>query len=208
MRNVLLALAALFICLHAESQSRYFKIRKEDGNRTLKVRLYADIEVMRKEKTSDSTYKEYYTDGLIKEISRDTLYIKTRYTHTRNFIDKNTFRGEHASYSWCDEKMSRIAYNDIDYLYYWNSSRQALNRTAATFMAFSIIAGTIVAPLVSYNFTNKSFNTDRYTGWVLASAVGLGVSIPLTILTGSKEVRLADGLEKFGRKRWEILRKY
>ena len=104
--------------------------------------------------------------------------------------------------------MSRIAYSDIDYLYYWNSSRQALNRTAATFMAFSIIAGAIVAPLVSYNFTNKSFNTDRYTGWVIAGAVGLGITIPITILTGSKEVRLSDGIENRREKRWEILRKY
>ena len=206
MKPILVTLILIILAFPAFSQREYGKIRKLDGtHRIMKVKLGADIEIIGFRVLDDSTHQYKFTNGLLKGISNDSISIKTSHVHVRHYNSDDSYYGDYEDYPWKINMIKHLAMEDISYLYYWNKSKQSLHYIGISVMVVSLVAGFIVAPLVSYDFKNNSMNTKRYRGWVIGSSIALGITIPIIALTGSKDVSFTKkGRYKF--KQWEIQR--
>jgi len=90
--------------------------------------------------------------------------------------------------------------SDISMLRYQNKSGHVFSEIGKYICLASIITVAVVAPLVSIDYKNKTFNMDTYKSVMIAGAVGIGISIPILILSQKKYIQLEGGKTKHTRK--------
>ena len=84
------------------------------------------------------------------------------------------------------DRLEDVPISWIEFIDYTSSFRGTLGEVGGSIGGMSMIAMLLVAPLVSIDYKNGGFNSDRYFIWAGAGLGGLVLSIPLLALSNSK----------------------
>jgi hypothetical protein len=70
---------------------------------------------------------------------------------------------------------------------------------------FSVSALLLAAPLVSINYKNGTFNSNRYFSWAYTSMAGIAISLPISILSKEKKYKLTLRNKVKDKKYWYFM---
>lgn len=205
MKPLLFFAFAIFLSTCVYSQNKYFTIKKIDGNKSHKIRVNAWINIENYKLVNDTLKKVDFVEGWIDEISNDSILIDISYTGDKLALaDKSSLYTYHDYPSGTKYKKS-YPIHGIDYIHWENRRRMIFHDLGRGITIVSAFFGLVVAPLVSIDFKDKSFNLDTYKSWLIGGFSPLCFSIPLTLLSKPKEIKLRDH-SNYDNPQWEVVK--
>jgi hypothetical protein len=98
------------------------------------------------------------------------------------------------------------AIDDIEYIEI-SRSYEKLEGAGIVGVVFSALTTFVVAPLVSINYQEGSFNSNTYRNWALAGTAGMAVSFPFIIFSNkTKRYKINGCWPGGGNKKWTTRR--
>lgn len=173
------------------AQSDHLKLYKlPNKNKSISIRNGAYISIDIKSFTVDSIHKVDIFEGKFLNRNGDSVLIdlEKRITNTRlgdKFVNQNILsRG--IGPDQVPFKQESIALGDINGIIYQNKSAIAFSKIGTALFLTSFFTATLIAPLASINYGKGTFNLERYRAIAVAGSIGVGVSIPILILSSKK----------------------
>lgn len=123
----------------------------------------------------------------------------------KNGVSKNTETDYFFTYNW---EYRDININNIEYVTYTSPARETLNSIGLIITGYSVITTLLVAPLVSINYREGGFNSDRYFIWAGAGLAGLTIGIPLLSLADEKSYKIANSANTSDKNYWYLKKEY
>lgn len=148
--------------------------------------LYYELDFVDTLIESQSTYLQ----GTIESISDTAINYKT-WSETSNLSYLNGNESEIYN-TFESDNLRTIPINQLEYLQYSSPTRTFFNSLGGAIAGFSSLTTLLVAPLVSINYKNGSFNKKRYFAVAGSGLIGLAVSIPITSLSKPKKYQLIE----------------
>ena len=95
-----------------------------------------------------------------------------------------------------------VAKVDIDYISYRSKNAEAYHNSGLVITTLGALTALVVAPLVSLNYSEGAFNSDRYFRWAGISLGATGVGVAMTLGTKKRGFQLQRPGMEAGRKVW------
>jgi hypothetical protein len=199
MKNVSLIGILILLVYLATAQTESLKIYKlpeKNISRTLKKGAYLNLGI--RSITSDSLKLEDLWEGRFVEATGDSLLIhlgkRSSYLYLENGLVEQTI----ISPGFCADpppyKFENIPLDKISMIQYKNKSGIVFRKIGNILFFTSFFTGTIVAPLVSFNYGEGTFNINRYKTIAIAAGTGLVISIPIMAFSKKKTLGFEPGV--------------
>jgi hypothetical protein len=94
---------------------------------------------------------------------------------------------------------------DLNFLKYNSRTRSTFHDMGSIISVFSVSALLLAAPLVSINYKNGTFNSNRYFSWAYTSMAGIAISLPISILSKEKKYKLTLRNKVKDKKYWYFM---
>jgi len=211
MKKVLLFTLSVLICFSVYAQNNDLLLFKlPDKKQTIKIKPGAWISLQQKISfTPDSLRISNSITGKLNFAGTDSINmmvneIRTYYEMDSSITKQIVISGK----GWPFETYKSDSYpiSDISMLRYQNKSGHVFSEIGKYICLASIITVAVVAPLVSIDYKNSTFNMDTYKSVMIAGTVGIGISIPILILSQKKYIHLEGGKTKHTRKVYTHIR--
>jgi hypothetical protein len=171
------------------------KIKLETQINSLEISL-------EKNKTDTSYQTRIWYSGSINALTDTSAFIyysqKNTYVHDDDYVVEETsmastgFRGQYGE----------LSLRSISTIKYSSPARTTWFGIGGGLTFFASLTTLIVAPLVSIKYSQGGFNSKRYFTWAGVGLCGLGVSIPLMILTKPKTYFITMKNKNVNEKYW------
>lgn len=158
-----------------------------------------------KVKDSATMTDYFYARGKIISISTDSITLRTEREERNTFWNDGFKYGSYEAFGDCRDEFRDYAISDIGSLQFTNPARKTFRVIGGNLIALAVISAALIAPIVSIDFKNETFCGDRYKGWLIGSAITLGIGIPMTVLSKPKKVNLKDDTG-YQYSRWEVIK--
>jgi hypothetical protein len=196
MKNVIATFILIFLgSCFVFGQSEHLKLyRMPEKNKSKTIRNGAYIRIDIRSYTADSLRKVDIFEGQFLNRYSDSLLIDLETKTTNTYLDDKFIKQEILSRGIGPDKVpykqESIALGDINWIIY-QSKPAIVSRKIGTALFFtSFLTATLIAPLVSINYGEGTFNLERYRAIAVAGSIGVGVSIPILLLSGKKNATL------------------
>jgi len=193
MKNLVILIVGLMICFTAIGQTDHlnlYKLPKKNKSKRIKLNKPIKFEIGLQNTDTLKSWKRI--DGKLLNVGIDSLTVvfqKEYYsqllisplasTTTNKTIDYNdSVYGKQFSKSY--------AIDDIDYIDVIRS-HETWETIGITGVICSALTTFVVAPLVSINYKDGTFNSNTYKNWALAGTAGMAISIPIAIFSSSNK---------------------
>ena len=189
MKKLCLIIIGLLIGLSSAGQSEHLYLYKlPDKTKKKKIKLNREVSFRMNMQTEGdlrtwdmvrgeliSADKNHITVMVKKEEKHSSETSDTMITNSSRVVNyKDTLEGY---------QQIRYAKDNIEYIdYRWNNDK--LETAGTVGLILSSITTFVVAPLVSIDYKNGTFNSNTYRNWALAGTAGMAVSIPILVVSG------------------------
>jgi hypothetical protein len=85
-----------------------------------------------------------------------------------------------------------VSLTDIDILSYHNRIKENLSK-CEDYVLFTSLFVLLASPFICYNYSEQTFNQDRYQYWALGSTIGIVTGITLQMMGGQKRLQFKTG---------------
>jgi len=200
MKNLVILIVGFLICLTAIGQTDHlilYKLPEKNKTKRIKINTSFNFEIGLQDTDTLKTWKQ--VKGKLLDVGTDSLTVlfqKEYYskvhisplatTTTNKTINYNdSLNGKQFSVSY--------AIDDIDYIEYFRS-HETWESIGIAGIICSALTTFVVAPLVSINYQDGTFNSNTYKNWALAGTAGMAISFPIAIFSsGSKRYNINHG---------------
>jgi hypothetical protein len=156
----------------------YYLVNSMDTTKTILLDPYNSITLYMK--NSKETGIEVHKDGYIKGVLPRDLYLDCYEERNYKTSESGIYYRGFTSYPLSKKyEIQRVPLSEIESVQYFTNTGFILENVGFNLFLTSVVTGFVVAPLVSANFKNGSFNTRRYAILGLSSLAGIAISIPL-----------------------------
>ena len=198
MKKLLLLSLSVLICFSVYSQNNDLLLFKlPDKKQTIKIKPGAWLSLNQKSFTTDSLRINTTISGTLNFAANDSINMMVEYISTSHELDSALIQQIviYRKGGWPYEAFKSESYSlsNIDMLRYQNKSAHVFREIGEYLMVASVITAAVVAPLVSIDYKNGTFNMDTYKSVLIAGGIGIGVSIPILIFSQKKYVNLKEG---------------
>lgn len=128
-----------------------------------------------------TTWYTGFTGGLTDSMITIDMWSENSSVFFRNGDEEALYKDYFMS-----DHMEDVPVSRIEFIEYTSSFRGTAGEVGGVIGGISMITMLLVAPLVSINYKDGGFNSDRYFIWAGAGLGGLVLSIPLLALSSSK----------------------
>ncbi len=207
-RKSLLAFCIIMaVAMGANSQHvvESFKITHGNEQKTIRCDSLNYLKITVKHRSLIATDSLQYLNGRILEINAERIKIEPTINsmEVRYLCDSNyTFKQWNSS----PAKPININISDILKIEYQSKSAQYWSTFGNTSIIIGSLTTLIISPLISIDYKNGGFNSDRY---LKTSAIGLGlisIGIPISIISGEKTYHFKNREKKKKTKIWKLLK--
>jgi len=196
MKNLVILIVGILICTSALGQTDHLSLYKlPEKNKTKRFRVNKPFHFEIGLQKTDTLKSWKRIEGKLLNVGTDSLTIELKKEHyskqlispvgpstTRKTIVYNdSVSGKPFSESY--------AIDDIDYVDFIRKS-ETLEGIGIAGVICSALTTFVVAPLVSINYKDGTFNANTYKNWALAGTAGMAISFPLMIFS-SRSKRFA-----------------
>lgn len=144
--------------------------------------------------------RSFYATGILKGLASDSLKIWTSDDWIYNILSDGSSLRKEYEYEFDYDKPKTYRYfefDDIIYIKYMNPERKTLHNISIAMICISSITAGILAPVISYNFDKKEFNSKRYVNCLKAGFIGLSIGIPVAFLTKERNAYFGDYYKEY-----------
>lgn len=204
MKRIFLITLGVLICFSVYSQRddlRLFKL--PDKKHSIRVKTGAWLSLSRRLYTPDSMRVNETISGRLVFATNDSINLNVDEYITSSKIDSALYKQTMIrKQGWPNKPYKTESYplSDIRMLRYQNKSGEVFTKVGTYLFFASLVTAAVVAPLVSIDYKNGTFNMDTYKSVVIAGGIGIGISIPIMIFSGKKYVYFEDGKAKCRKK--------
>ncbi|MEN8224617.1 MAG: hypothetical protein ABFS05_04580, partial [Bacteroidota bacterium] len=194
MKKIFVLIFSLSICFSVYAQNKdllFFKL--PDKHRTVKIKPGAWISFTQEPFTLDSLEVKKYVSGILNFAKNDSINMEVEKMHTGIKLDSVlTKQITISTGKWPAQtfKTESYAVSDMCSIRYQNRSGRFFSEIGIYLAWASFVTAAVVAPLVSINYKEGTFNMDTYKSVVMAGGIGFGISIPILIFSGQKSITL------------------
>jgi hypothetical protein len=188
----------------------YFLVNIYDSTRKFRIRNVEAAVFTLQPVMKDPLVTNYghTVSGWIREMTDSTLEVdadneteiktndqkqRTTITRERSFYDTAGFTQ--------NDRVS-IDLRTIKYMQYSGPSRSNWHTAAGLMLTLSSVTALLIAPLVSVNYRNGNFNSQRYYGYTLCGLGGIAVGIPISLSTRPKNYRITGKNNNGNKELW------
>ncbi len=192
-----------------KKQFKTYIVNSLDTTKRIQLKNYIAINYSEKSiNDSNSTISTYLRGTIFEKISEDESKIRIDYYFEEIEIEnedgsksykETNFSGDEWSSNICE-----VNTNTINFINYIDKKRNVSNSVGGIITFASALSALIIAPLISSNFKNGSFDKDKYYKIVEYSLAGLTVGIPLIIIGQEKKYFITTKEGKAGADLWYL----
>lgn len=194
MKKIFVLIFSLAICFSVYAQNKDLLLFKlPDKHHTIKIKPGAWISFTKKSFTLDSLKIHKTISGKLNFAINDSINVRVEKMHTRIKLDSVlTKQITISDGDWPAQafKSESYAVSNMCSLRYQNRSGRIFSKISSHLLWVSIVTAAVVAPLVSINYKEGTFNMDTYKSVVMAGGIGIGVSIPILLFSNKKSITL------------------
>jgi hypothetical protein len=208
MKHIWFICFSLMFCFIASGQTDHFTIYKlPKANRSKNVKLNKTFTIGYDLEVSDSMRTWKKTKGKLAQVNDNTLTLQVYNVQTYSELKeygKLSSSTDILEYSDTLKDAVRISYaiDDIEYLEISRYNEQ-LEKIGITGAIFSALTTFVIAPLVSIDYQERTFNSNTYRNWALAGTAGMAISFPLLVSSSkTKRYKINDSWPGGGNKKW------
>lgn len=119
------------------------------------------------------------------------------------FTNINYYHKQHNDFNFRQEQRL-IDRNKLVSVSYTKPGKRKIKGIAIIAMSLSVATALIIAPTISINFRNETFNKQRYYTTLICGGVGIVVSLPLLFSGKSKSYKITEPNNKISKSYWYI----
>ena len=190
MKGLCIFLIGVVICTASFGQADHLTLYKySNTNKTKKIKVNRDIRLGKSLQMSDSLESTKWIHGKFLKVSGDSIILETdviRINHKYTTDQKTVSTSEYIKYNTeVTDAQARqsIAFSDIDIITHRIRNHDFFDEYVTVGIWLSVITTFIVAPLVSINYSEGTFNSNTYRNWALAGTAGFALSISVSTLS-------------------------
>ena len=211
MKNLYILIIGLLICFTATGQTDHLLLYKlPDKTKVRKIKLNSHVSIKTALNKTDTTRSWNYFHGKLVKVDNGTFTVKLTNVKISNVntsgIKKETFV---KSIVYNDSTPDGIvqksfAYDDIDFIRHSKKHKtiEGIGTGMAWIGAFTTL---ILAPLVSINYSDWTFNANTYKNYALAGTAMIAVSIPILFCTNrNRTFQIRPGWDENNKKLWSL----
>ncbi|RLD57557.1 MAG: hypothetical protein DRI97_05080 [Bacteroidetes bacterium] len=198
MKKLAILIVGILICFTAIGQTNHLTLYKlPEKNKTKRIKLNKPINFVIDLHTTDTLDSWMRIEGKLLNVGIDSLtveYKKEYYSKliTTPMASTTTTKTIKFNDSVFGKQFSKsYAIDDIDYIDFIRSS-ETLEGIGIAGIIISALTTFVVAPLVSINYKDGTFNSNTYKNWALAGTAGMAISIPITIFSSKSKRHAID----------------
>jgi len=133
------------------------------------------------------------------KVLTESIYLKLK-DGSNTWLENNY---KNCNYSGNDN-LRNISLKNLNYIKYTGPRRKLFETVGTVATALSVLTTFIIAPLISINYKNGSFNKDKYFTVSSRGLIGLYVGVPLILFSRPKAYKLTEKNTNQGKKYWYI----
>ncbi|NQT78275.1 MAG: hypothetical protein HQ565_11205 [Bacteroidetes bacterium] len=190
MKGICIFLLGLLICTTSIGQSDHLTLYKlSNTNKTKKIKVNKAVKIGKSLLMSDSLESTKWINGKFLKVSGDSIILKTdviRINHKFTTNQKTVSTGESTRFNaelTDAQAIQSIAFSDIDFISSKSRHDEFHDEFLTAGLWLSVITTFIVAPLVSINYTEGTFNANTYKNYALAGTACFALSVTISFLT-------------------------
>jgi hypothetical protein len=214
MKKLIIISAGLFLSLTLCAQTwkaPIYRITGKSTVKTLKLWPKTSLSIGTLTLDTDSLKENKYFNGTFIGGNADSLQIKLMNVRM-NSVFKNgnkiqtTIPAKNYLIAPYDSTYQiNIALTDIDFLSYQNRIKEKLFN-CEDYVLFSALFVLLVSPFICYNYSDNTFNQDRYQYWALGSTIGIASGITLQMMGARGGLQFKAGWPEKKAKVWSFNR--
>ena len=196
MKNLFILIIGLLICATAIGQTDHLTLYKLPAkNKTKRIKLNKPIKFEIGLQKTDTLKSWKRIEGKLLNVGIDSLTVAFRkeyYSQLAITPIASTTTNKTVVYNdsiYVNPFSESYAIDDIDYIDFIRSN-ETWEGIGIVGVICSALTTFVVAPLVSINYKDGTFNSNTYKNWALAGTAGMAISIPIVIFS-SKSKRYA-----------------
>lgn len=196
MKNLVILIIGLLICATAIGQTDHLTLYKLPGkNKTKRIKLNKPIKFEIGLQKTDTLKSWKRIEGKLLNVGIDSLTVaiqKEHYNQVAITPIVSTTTSKTVVYNdsiYVNPFSGSYAIDDIDYIDFIRTN-ETWEGIGIAGIICSALTTFVVAPLVSINYKDGTFNSNTYKNWALAGTAGMAISIPIVIFS-SKSKRYA-----------------
>jgi hypothetical protein len=189
MKKLVILIVGLLICLTAIGQTDHLTLYKlPKKNKTKRIKLYKPINFEIGLQKTDTLKSWKRIEGKLLNVGIDSLTIEYQKEHYNKLIttplaSTTTTKTINYNDSVYEKQFSEsYAIDDIDYIDFIRSN-ETWEGVGIVGIICSALTTFVVAPLVSINYKDGTFNSNTYRNWALAGTAGMAISFPIVIFS-------------------------
>jgi len=198
------------LCSAKNSDTNYILTNSLDTLKQVRLPLYGYYDLHYFDSIPDTTIeqKEITLSGNIIGFDQSNI----TFNISRESIDLTNRNGSsmqtNIDYNFLDDiddkNQRKLDISKLNYIDYTKPSRVIMATSGSVILSASIITTLVIAPLVSVDFKNSTFNKNRYGIMVLSGLAGIVISIPLFVSGQSRAYKLTERNNKIDKDYWYI----
>jgi len=211
MKKIILLIGSLLICSSVHAQNKDLILFKlPDKKQTIKIKSGAWISFTQSLYTPDSLQMAKWISGRLNFAMNDSINMEVEKIRTGIKLESGIIEENILSKGGCvltAFKTESYPISIICGITYKNKSGEFFTKAGTYLAVASLLTAAIVAPLVSINYQEGTFNLDTYKSVVIAGGIGFGVSIPILVISRKKRITLEPCNNKYVKKAYTHVNK-
>ncbi|MDQ3111745.1 MAG: hypothetical protein M3R17_17790 [Bacteroidota bacterium] len=172
-----------------------YLVNSTDSSRKIKIESNTnDLEInLTETKTDTSILTRTWYSGSIKALTDSSIFITYQQKNVHMYDDgKYPVSEIIMTWSGIQVPYGELSLKSISSVRYSTPVRSTWFGIGGGLTFFASLTTLVVAPLVSIDYRNGGFNSTRYLKWAVAGLCGLGISIPLMLITKPRTYLIAS----------------
>lgn len=193
MKYLVILIVGLLICATAIGQTDHLTLYKlPEKNKTKRIKLNKPIKFEIGLQKTDTLKSWKRIDGKLLNVGIDSITVEFHKEHYRKQVTTplaTTITSKTIDYNdsvFGKQFSESYAIDDIDYIDFIRSN-ETWESIGIAGIICSALTTFVVAPLVSINYKDGTFNSNTYKNWALAGTAGMAISIPIAIFSSKSK---------------------
>ena len=167
---------------------KFYKANDKLTYRKVKVGAKVSIGIVNSHTDTLKNYSLY--QGKINLIKEDTIILDLKSINNFSRYASGLYVSNCTIYSSFDTVKKCIHAPKIDFIKYQNRIDFHIFEISILTFTLSAITTLIIAPIISYSFKDKCMNNNRYRKWAGVGIAGMGISLPIALISKNKKMKV------------------